>query len=116
MKNAVITGFINGERKRPLSLGKTKADFYPGCRKRGTLCGTGRRVSAGLGCRRVPPRDPVKVPSPAIPAGCPGPSPHGLAPSPSGREGHPAPGSREECCLAISVALETLVGSPLSPH
>ena len=115
MKNAVITGFINDERKRPLSR-EDQSRFLSGLQETWSSVWYRPPRVRRFGVSGVPPSDPGKVPSPAIPAGCPGPSPHGLAPSPSGREGHPAPRRRERCCLAIRVALETLVGSPLSPH
>lgn len=92
MKNAVITGFIKDERKRPLSR-EDQSRFLSGLQETwGSVWYRPRRLRRS-GVLGVQPRGPVKVPSPAIPAGCPGRSPHGLAPSPSGREGHPAPGA-----------------------
>lgn len=98
MKNAVITGFINDERKHPLSQ-EDQSRFLSGLQETWSSVWYRPPRVRRFGVSGVPPRDPEKVPSPAILAGCPGPSPHGLAPSRSGREGHPAPRSREPAVL-----------------
>ena len=114
MKNAVITGFIKDERKHPLSR-EDQSRFLSGLQETWSSVRYRPRRLRRSGVSGVPPRGPVKVPSPAIPPAVLDRVPRAPLLPPQGGRGTLAP-EPERCCLAIRVALETLVGSPLSPH
>ena len=66
MKSAVITGFIKDERKHPLSR-EDQSRFLSGLQETWSSVRYRPRRLRRSGVSGVPPRGPVKVPSPAIP-------------------------------------------------